>query len=96
MNLIEIILDEMQTDDENTTKQSWRIIRTYEKASNEQKDLVDDILISLCGWSVPTLIDMVRDSQANIKEEDEEEADNGECLHNFNDDICTTCGAVRE
>lgn len=65
MNLIEIIYDQMITDDYNTSKSSHRILETYDNADSETKDIIDDILISLCGYSMPTLIDMVRDNKAN-------------------------------
>ena len=55
MNLMELILDEMLTDDENTDKQSSILESLYDNADDTGKALIDRTLICLCGWSLKTL-----------------------------------------
>lgn len=57
MNLIEHIYNEMSTDDENTDKESERIISLYKAADTATKSAIDDIFSSLCGWYLATLIE---------------------------------------
>ena len=54
-NLIEKITRLIMTDDANGDKESNRIIQTYQNANDVQKALIDDIFISLCGFSLNTL-----------------------------------------
>tara|TARA_R100000988_G_C4007428_1_gene173862 strand:- start:7819 stop:7998 length:180 start_codon:yes stop_codon:yes gene_type:complete len=54
--LIEKLEHEMLTDDERMDKKSARLKRTYETASDKEKKLIDDIFITICGYSLQTLI----------------------------------------
>ncbi len=56
MDLICLIFQEMTTDMDSNERQSERIIEKYNEASKETKVVIDDIFISLCGWSLETLI----------------------------------------
>lgn len=67
MNLIETIQEQILTDDVETMKQANRMIAIYDKATKQEKQVIDDLMIALCGWSMPTLFDMVRDSQESLK-----------------------------
>jgi hypothetical protein len=42
------------TDDMN---QSDRLVRLYESSDMDEKDLIDRLLIIICGYSMPTLIE---------------------------------------
>lgn len=53
-DIVTAIQAAMADDDENGSE---RIIRTYRAATPKQKAVVDDILISLCGWSMKSLIE---------------------------------------
>lgn len=55
MTLISRIADAIATDDDD---QSERLIETYKAASKTRKAAIDDVMICLCGYSIPTLIDM--------------------------------------
>jgi hypothetical protein len=57
MNLIEIILSEAQNDDEDTSDQSDRLNQLYDSADEKGKQLIDDALICICGWSMSSLIE---------------------------------------
>lgn len=57
MNLIEQVLEAMQTDDENSDKQSRILKRDYEAATAAQRLAIDNAFICLCGWSLKTLIE---------------------------------------
>ncbi len=45
-----------RTDDESALKKGDRLKRTLENASDENKELIDDIFITLCGYSLTTLV----------------------------------------
>lgn len=56
MDLIERIQRAMECDEEDSGKQSRLLADTYNEASSEAKKVADDLFISLCGWSLDTLI----------------------------------------
>jgi len=55
MNLIELIISEAQNDEENSNNQSERLEGLYDGADDKGKQLIDDALICICGWSLPSL-----------------------------------------
>ena len=55
-NLFERFEEEIRTDDECTDKKSRRLKSTYATLSSNEKDIVDDMFITLCGWSLKTFI----------------------------------------
>lgn len=55
LDVITTIQEQMLNDDEND---SDRLIRTYEQADAAGKALIDDVLISICGYSMPSLLGM--------------------------------------
>lgn len=55
-SLIEVIQEQMATDEEPCTKKVRRLLTSY----NVHKEIIDDFMISLCGWSMTTLIDMAK------------------------------------
>jgi hypothetical protein len=57
MTLISRIADAIATDDDD---QSERLIETYKAASKTRKAAIDDVMICLCGYSIPTLMDQER------------------------------------
>lgn len=70
MELSEYILQEMMTDDSASPKfVSERLLATYESATAEQKDFMNDIFITLTGYSFGTL----KDDWSEEEEEEEEE-----------------------
>ena len=56
INLIEDLEHEMLHDDACAIKKSDRLHRTYLSASDKDKEIIDDIFITLCGYSLHTLI----------------------------------------
>ena len=56
MNLIDKIEEQMRTDDADRDKQSEELKTQYENASESEKKAIDDALISICGWSLETII----------------------------------------
>jgi hypothetical protein len=63
MNLYEIIVREMETDDAAPERISAKLKDTYANASPEAQALIDDIFISLTGWSFATLLGKERDAE---------------------------------
>ena len=59
MNIVEKILESIETDDSNTESESETIQLLYESATDKEKQKIDMIFISLCGWSLKTLINDV-------------------------------------
>lgn len=55
-DLIEVIQEQMATDDEPYTKKVLHLLVSY----NAHKEIIYDFMISLCGWSMTTLIDMAK------------------------------------
>lgn len=62
MNIIDQVLDAMNTQcgDINEVKESARIVKKYNNADEKGKELIDDVFISLCGYSLKTLIDKAK------------------------------------
>ena len=56
MNLIDKIIWALLTDDNSTIKNSNKLLSKYEKMTKEQKELVNDLFITICGYSLNTLI----------------------------------------
>jgi hypothetical protein len=54
--LIDTIQEEMLSDDEDREKQSEYLERCYSESSEAEKKRIDDCFISLCGWSLETLL----------------------------------------
>lgn len=72
MNLIEIIQDELLSDDECTQKKTDRLITQFQNANESEKKIINDVLINLTGWSYDTLIQKCNDTdvdQYNYKED---------------------------
>jgi hypothetical protein len=57
MNLIDKIYEEMTTDQDGSDRQAEIIQDIYGCATDEQKVIVDNIFIALCGWSLKMLIE---------------------------------------
>lgn len=56
----EVFDTEVQSDDEPFDKKDRRLLRIWRKANKEQRAIIDDVLITLCGWSFDTLRKMAR------------------------------------
>lgn len=57
-SLIQLIQAEMLSDSEDDSE---RLAALYEQASPEQRKVVDDVLICLCGYSMPSLLAKLND-----------------------------------
>lgn len=56
-NIIETIKDLINSDyDSNTVKDSKRIQLKFEQMNDHEKSLINDFCISLCGYSLDTII----------------------------------------
>jgi hypothetical protein len=55
-NILGAIDMEMHTDDDQL-RQSYKFIAWVDDLSAEQKQLVDEVLLQICGWSFATLIE---------------------------------------
>ena len=52
-------LDAVQSDDEDIgSKGSYRLLYKYENESDEVRDVIDMVLITTCGYSLPSLMRM--------------------------------------
>jgi hypothetical protein len=65
MNLQEIIKDAIDTDDQFKTRNQTDLIKSYTESNKETKIIINDIFISLCGYSLETLINRLN----NLKDE---------------------------
>jgi hypothetical protein len=62
MNLIGRIFEEMSSDDDDMDKQSEILLEIWSGATVDQKKLIDEVMLSLCGWTMGTLINMTGES----------------------------------
>lgn len=53
----------VQTDDEPFEKRDRQILRIWNNANKEQRAIIDDVLITLCGWSFDTLRKMSQEKE---------------------------------
>lgn len=60
MNIIEIIINEIQSDSCDTEKEADYLKNYYEQATKPQREAINRTLIALCGWSFETLLEMER------------------------------------
>lgn len=63
MTLIDHIQDAIASDDADTARSSERIVNAYTSATPETRAVLDDVFISLCGWSLSTLINEENDDE---------------------------------
>lgn len=58
MNILNQVMDAMSTQcgDINEKKESAKIAKKYKESDEKGKALIDDVFISLCGYSLDTLI----------------------------------------
>lgn len=56
-NIFEVFLAEAISDDLPTDKKSDRMYRKYMTLSPEQRIIQDELLMTLCGWAMNTLIE---------------------------------------
>jgi hypothetical protein len=61
--ITEVFDREVQTDDESYDKRDRRLLWIWKKANKEQRAIIDDVLIILCGWSFDTLRKMAREKE---------------------------------
>ncbi len=59
----EVFDAEVQTDDEPYDRRDCRLLWIWRKANKEQRAIIDDVLITLCGWSFNTLRKMAREKE---------------------------------
>ena len=55
-NIRDLVLEAMTTDDSFNEGNSRNIIKLYNSASISEKELVDNIFINLCGYSIDSLV----------------------------------------
>lgn len=55
-SLVDVIHEQLVTDEESYIKKVRHLLASY----NDHKEIIDDFMISLCGWSMATLIDMAK------------------------------------
>lgn len=59
--LIDAIHQQLVTDEECYTKKVRHLLSSY----YSNPEIIDDFMISLCGWSMTTLIDMAKNNIVN-------------------------------
>jgi hypothetical protein len=56
MELIDNFSEAFRTDDDSIVKKGRYLIAMYDSASDDHKYIIDDVLITLCGYSFETLM----------------------------------------
>ena len=64
MNLIEKVFEEMSTDADGNEKQAEIMKREYMDATVDQQKAIDRVFIAMCGWSLKTLIEGYKATEA--------------------------------
>lgn len=64
-DIVSTIYNEIGADDYN---QSARIIEKYDAMTSEQKAIVDDLLIDICGWAMDSLVELAKDREYFVEE----------------------------
>ncbi len=54
-NLITIIYEQMSSDDGADQRQSDRLERLYNEGTEKDKFIIDEVLMTICGWSFATI-----------------------------------------
>ncbi len=57
MDFMENFTEAYKTDDESYINKGKRLIMNYENGTAEEKAVMDDMMITLCGYSMPTLME---------------------------------------
>ena len=55
LNLISVIYEQMTTDDGADQNQSDRLERLYNEATPYGKFIIDEVLMTICGWCFETI-----------------------------------------
>lgn len=69
MNIREIILNAMETDDSFSLSDQQKLINRYSKLSGTEMKAVDDIMISLTGYSLGNLINKLQNDEVEESKE---------------------------
>jgi len=56
VNILERVAELMQSDDDNTEKNSDRIVGHYKRADRETREVIDHVFICLCGYSLDSIL----------------------------------------
>ncbi len=56
MEFMDNFAEAYRTDDESCIDRGKRLIMNYENGTAEEKAVMDDLMITLCGYSMPTLM----------------------------------------
>jgi hypothetical protein len=67
------LLDALQDDDDHHA--DFTALRCYLRATPEQREAINEMLICLCGWSFPTLVSKAEASEDEDDNEDDEDED---------------------
>lgn len=51
---------ELFTDDENVKKKGMQLFTLYQNVNENDKKMIDDVFIIVCGWPLATLIDKAK------------------------------------
>lgn len=65
LDIIGTIFGEILNDDENQTQY---LLQNYLNSTPEQRAVIDDTLIAVCGWGMNTLIELARDQENYLEE----------------------------
>lgn len=61
MTFIDTIEKEMRTDDISRKRQENYFLNRYKNYSKNEKEVIDEFLICLCGWSFNTILNKKTD-----------------------------------
>lgn len=57
---------EYESDDESFSNKGDRLLRDYKNANLSEKKVINDTIITLCGWTIPTLIKLAKENKDDL------------------------------
>jgi hypothetical protein len=64
-DIIGVLADEISADGEND---SARLIHLYENGDQGDKEVINEVLICICGWTMESLLRMAADSERCVED----------------------------
>jgi hypothetical protein len=59
--LVETFADAFRSDDESYEDIGERLLGDYENATQQEKTIMNNLLVTLCGWSFETLVEQSKE-----------------------------------
>lgn len=86
---------EYESDSEKIERKFRHIARSYKDANDKGKEIIDNVLIDLCGWSLNTLFKKTVELIDVESSDGFEECDNVQCEFSYCEGLCSYGGTAK-